>query len=477
MKSKYLLILLILISFSGCKDYLDIVPKGKLIPTTVEDYENMLNDMTVVSYGDYFNDLLTDDVFFPEENPGALFSRQPLHARRIYTFKKQVFDPGSNDFLWTETYKRIFYFNSVANDIMKAVDGTESNKKSVRAEALFGRALEHLLLVNVYARHYDPATAATDPGVPLVLVADISAKHRRNTVKEVYDQIILDLEEAVKSLPANSKITKFRTNKAAGYALLSRVYLYMGDYAKALDYANQTLALYSTLVDMNTFKIVTPGPFPNVPGSPVGWTDIPDGKKHPEAIVARHFLRPFGLGNVACASPELSALFDNNDQRWTLYYANAWPPLPPPVDYWTRYKVRIYLRGDYYNNALGTPEVYLTRAECKARANDKQGALDDVNKLRKNRIVPAAYRDFTLADFNNDQEKVLRFVLDERRRELAFMGTRVADLKRLNKDPKFAKVIRHTAEGKEYVLQPNTDDYLRQIYPDAAKFNPDWVLN
>lgn len=477
MKSKYLLMLLILISFSGCTDYLDIVPKGKLIPTTVEDYENMLNEMTVVSYGDYFNDLLTDDVFLPEENPGALFSRQSLHARRIYTFKKQVFDPGSNDFLWTETYRRIFYFNSVANDIMKATDGTESNKKSVRAEALFGRALEHLLLVNIYARHYDPATAATDPGVPLVLVADISAKHRRNTVKEVYDQIILDLDEAVKSLPANSKITKFRTNKAAGYALLSRVYLYMGDYAKALDYANQTLALYNTLVDMNTFKIVIPGPFPYVPGSPVGWTDIPVGQSHPESIVARHFLRPFGIGMDACASTELSALFDNNDRRWTLYYANAWPPLPPNIDYWTRYKVKVYLRGDYYNNALSTPEVYLTRAECKARANDKQGALDDVNKLRKNRIVTAAYKDFTLADFNNDQEKVLRFVLDERRRELAFMGTRVADLKRLNKDPRFAKVIKHTAEGKEYVLQPNSDDYLRQIYPDAAKFNPDWVLN
>ena len=65
----------------------------------------------------------------------------------------------------------------------------------------------------------------------------------------------------------------------------------------------------------------------------------------------------------------------------------------------------------------------------------------------------------------------------ETRRELAFTGLRVADLKRLNKDSRFAKTIKHTAEGVEYTIEPNSDNYLRQIWPDAAKFNPDWTLN
>lgn len=478
MKFKYLLFVLILTSFAGCKNYLDIVPKGQLIPNTVEDYENMLNEITVASYSDYFLDLLTDDAFLPEGQPHGLFQKQKLNGRRIYTFNKNVFDEGENDFLWSETYKRVFYFNTVINNIMDAKEGEESYKRSVKAEGLFGRALEHLLLVNVYARHYDAATAATDPGVPLVMIADISAKHRRNTVKEVYAQIILDLEEAVKWLPEKSKIHKFRSNKAAGYALLSRVYLYMGEYGKALENANQSLALYSTLADMNNYKVIIPGPppFPYVPGSPIGWTDIPDGQYHPETLTSRHFLRPFGLGMDVCASPELTALFTNDDRRWTFYYANGWPPAPP-FNYMAIAGVKIYLRGDFFNNALSTPEVYLTRAECKVRANDKQGALDDVNKLRKNRINTAVYKVFTLADFDNDQEKILRFVLEERRRELAFTGNRIPDLKRLNKDPRFRKVIKHVAEGKEYTLQPNSDDYLRQIWPAASKFNPDWILN
>lgn len=476
MKYKYLLLVLILVSFSGCKNYLDIVPKGKLIPTTVEDYENMLNEITVASYGDYFIDLITDDAFLPEVQPRNLFTKLALNGRRIYTFKKDVFDESSNDFLWSETYKRIFYFNSVVDNIMDAIDGSDQAKRSVRAEALFGRALEHLLLVNIYARHYDPATAATDPGIPLVLVADIGAKHKRNTVKAVYEQILSDLEEAVKFLPESSKISKFRTNKAAGYALLSRVYLYMGDYAKSQGYASQSLASYNTLVDMNTYEVIIPGPFPFVPGAPLGWTDIPDGQYHPETLVARHFLRPFGLGMDVCASPELTALFNNDDMRWVLYYANGWPPAPP-FNYMENEHVKIYLRGDFFNNALSTPEVYLNRAECKVRANDMQGALDDVNMLRKNRIKPTAYKVLTLADFNNNQEQVLRFVLEERRRELAFTGNRIADLKRLNKDPRFSKVIKHMAEGQEYILEPNSDNYLRQIWPAASKYNPDWELN
>lgn len=476
MKLKYLLLPIVAMLFFSCKKYLDIVPKGKFIPTTVTDYENMLNSQVVLSSGDYFEDLLTDDAFLPEGEPGNLFSKQPLHGRRIYTFNKNVFDEGSNDFLWSEGYKRLFYFNTVINNIMDAKDGTLAQKKSILAEALLGRAIENLQLVNVYARHYDSATASKDPGIPLVLVADISAKHKRNSVQEVYTQILADLDTAVQYLPLVSKNTKFRGNRAGGYALLSRTYLYVGNYQKALEAANKSLQLYDVLVDMNNYQVTIPGPFPYVPGSPLGWTNIPDGQFNPESIVSRHFLRPFGLGMDVCASPELSALFTNDDRRWVLYYANGWPPAPP-FNYWNRYGVKIYLRGDYYNNCLSTPEVYLTKAECQARLGDLSGALETVNKLRVNRIAPAAYIAYTPSDFQNDAFKVLRFVLEERRRELAFTGLRVADLKRLNKDTRFAKTIKHTAEGVEYTLEPNSDNYLRQIWPDAARFNPDWTLN
>jgi len=475
MKKLHLYIISIM-ALSGCDKFLDIKPKDKFIPTTVTDYENMLNSGTMVNYGDMYWDLQTDDAFLPEGEPGNLYSARQVFARLIYKFNTSPYDQGNNDYTWSEGYKRIFYCNSVINNIMDATEGSDASRRSIRAEAYLGRAMEHLLLVNTYAQHYDGATAATTPGVPIALIADISAKFTRNSVQEVYQQVLSDLNTAVADLPLKNRPTKFRATKAGGYAALARTYLFMGDYANAKKNADLALGLQSELKDMNTYQIIAPGPFPNVPGAPVGWTNIPDAQLNTETIVARHFLRPMGLGQYVCASPELTALFTNDDKRWTLYYADGWPPAPP-FNYMNRYGVKIFLRGDYYNNFLGVPEMYLVRAECLAREGKQADALADINKLRLHRITPAAYKAFTPADFGSDAERVLRFVLDERRRELAFTGIRVIDLKRLNKEPRFAKTIKHTAEGTVYELLPNSKEYLRQLWPNATVFNPDWPLN
>lgn len=471
-----LILITAIILFSSCNDFLEIVPKDKFIPTTCDDYENMLNDVVCNSYSDYFLDLITDDVFLPEGMPDGLFAKQQLPARKIYTFNPEAYTESDLDPLWSQAYSRLFYYNTVIDEILKT-EADDLRKQSIRAEALLFRAGEFLTLVNAYAKHYDAATAEKDPGIPLVCAADINIKHSRNSVKEVYQQIIQDLEEAVPYLPKKTSApTKFRACKAGAYALLSRTYLYMGDYKLALQNAEKSLAEYSTLANMNQYKVIAPGPFEYGPAMPLGWTDIPDGQFHPETIVSKHFLRPFGLGMDACASKDLAKLFDNNDRRWVLYYANNWPPAPP-FNYWAKYQTKIYLRGDYYNNFLSTPEQYLIRAECNARDGKLKEALDDINLLRKNRIAPAVYKDYLLSDLSNSKEKVLDVVLAERRRELAFMSLRHIDLKRFSKEGMYTKNIVHIAEGKEYVLIPGSNKYIRQIWPSASKFNPDWALN
>ncbi|WP_372489983.1 hypothetical protein [Chitinophaga sedimenti] len=115
---------------SGCDKFLDIKPKDKFIPVTTADYENMLNSGTTVNFGDYFWDLQSDDAFLPEGEPGNLYTKQQIHGRRIYTFNNNPYDQGANDYLWSEGYKRIFYYNSIINNIMDATEGTEANKKA-----------------------------------------------------------------------------------------------------------------------------------------------------------------------------------------------------------------------------------------------------------------------------------------------------------------------------------------------------------
>ncbi|HEY9262974.1 RagB/SusD family nutrient uptake outer membrane protein, partial [Chitinophaga sp.] len=287
MRKIHLSIITCLLLLSGCTKFLDIKPKDKFIPVTVADYEGLLNSANNLNYGDYYWDLMSDDAFLPEGQPGNLFSKQAPSGRKIYTFNSLPYAEGNLDFEWSEGYKRIFYSNTIINNVMDATEGTEAAKKGIRAEALLSRAMEHLLLVNMYAQHYDAATAATQLGIPIALIADINAKFKRNTVQEVYDQVISDINAALPDLPQDHKLTKFRASKAGGYAALSRVYLFMGDYANAKKNADLTLALQSELANMNDYKIINPGPFPNVPASPLGWTDIPDCQNNKETIVAR----------------------------------------------------------------------------------------------------------------------------------------------------------------------------------------------
>ncbi len=89
-----------------------------------------------------------------------------------------------------------------------------------------------------------------------------------------------------------------------------------------------------------------------------------------------------------------------------------------------------------------------------------------INQLRNNRI-----KDHTpLTAANNDD--ALRQVLEERRRELAMSGmTRYIDLKRLNRDARFAKTVTHaTAEGT-FTLPANDAKYVLPIPPKVLRFN------
>jgi hypothetical protein len=74
-----------------------------------------------------------------------------------------------------------------------------------RAEAKFIRALCYYNLVVLYARPYTMTNGET-PGLPLRLIAETTSENNdlaRSSVKDVYQQIINDLNEAEANLPAN----------------------------------------------------------------------------------------------------------------------------------------------------------------------------------------------------------------------------------------------------------------------------------
>ena len=100
--------------------------------------------------------------------------------------------------------------------IIDGLEGEKSLKDAVKGEAYLTRAYGHFMLVNLFAKHYDPETAAQDPGVPYVLEPETEfiKEYSRGTVEDVYDNIEDDLEEGLDLVDAS---LLFRLRKISFY--------------------------------------------------------------------------------------------------------------------------------------------------------------------------------------------------------------------------------------------------------------------
>jgi len=450
-----ILAICVVVMLTGCNDYLDIKPKGEKIPKTVTDYETLLNYESVQKVSDTYPTYLTDDVYLPDVAQGTAtpgLNSVDQSILNLYLFKKDVFGEAQDDGFWFASYNRIYYYNTVIDNIMNADGSDEQQKLSIRAEALISRALEYLYLVNGYAKHYDVRTADTDPGVPLILDEDISKKDLvRASVKDVYAQIQSDLQAALPNLPAQPKGNAFRASKAAGYGILAKMYLYMGNYAEALKAANAVLEMNNSLLDLKKYAVVKAQ-------SSIGRTNVPQDIDNPENIYIKFAPYVYGLSSKVFGSDELISLFSEDDMRLQVYFTKNFRNIPTDKYVWAP-----YLRA---NLAVSSPEIYLIAAECEAREGSVERAMSLINKLRDNRIK------------NNtplvaiDRSDALQKVLEERRRELAMSGmVRYIDLKRLNKESQFAKTVTHVTGEGTFSLEPNSPLYVLPIPAKVMRFN------
>ena len=450
-----ILAICVVVMLTGCNDYLDIKPKGEKIPTTVSDYETLLNYESVQKVSDTYPAYLTDDVFLPDVAEGTAtpgLNSVDQSIRNLYLFKKEVFGDAQDDGFWFASYNRIYYYNTVIDNIMNADGSDEQQKLSIRAEALISRALEYLYLVNGYAKYYDVRTAESDPGVPLILDEDISKKNLvRASVKDVYAQILSDLQTALPNLPVQAKGNAFRASKAAGYGVLAKMYLYMGNYAEALKAANEVLEINNSLLDLKKYAVVKAQ-------SSIGRTNVPQDIDNPENIYIKFAPYVYGLSSKVFGSDELISLFSEDDMRLQVYFTKNFRNIPTDKYVWAP-----YLRA---NLAVSSPEIYLIAAECEAREGSIERAIALINKLRDNRIKNNT--DIVATDRNDALQKVL----EERRRELAMSGmVRYIDLKRLNQESQFAKTITHVTGEGMFSLEPNSPLYVLPIPAKVMRFN------
>lgn len=441
MRSKILLIAITVscsIALASCKKYLSKSPNNHFtIPSTLEDFQQLLdNEGKITQYtSPSLGDIGSDVFFLTYENWRAQFT----YIQNSYLWAKDIFE-GQISYDWNNMYQAVYYANVVL-DGLKNVNVSASNRaefNQVRGTALFYRAFTFYNIEETFGQPYRPKSIQTDLGIPLRLSSKPGKNPPRSTVKEVYNQIIKDLLSAKELLPNTIDFTApNRPSKVVAYACLARVYLTQQDYQKALDYADSSLAIYSTLVDYNTID-----PTPTFPLSTID--EVMYDCSTPRAASLHRWTIDSTFYQSYCSNDLRKNLFFTDDLNQIAF-------------------VGTYTKdGSNGFNGFATDEMYLIKAECEIRLGNVHTGMKYLNKLLQKRWRTGTFEPYTATN----KKDALEIVLLERRKELLFRGLRWADLRRLNQDPETAVTINRRLNGETYTLPPNDPRYAYPIPPE-----------
>ena len=256
MKKNFLVILNILLLFGliSCDNYLDVTPDNR----TVLDSEGKVKELLTSAYPEMTYGLfcyaMSDNV--DDKGPGHKVLRSNSEGYLWEDFSETGQD--SPTAYWTSCYNAIAH----ANQALEFIDNVKLDGKipteylPYYGEALVVRAYCHFMLVNLWGKPYDPATATSDLGVPYVTAVETTVfkDYTRLSVAKVYELIEKDLMEGLKFIDDNAfEVSKYHFNRAAANTFASRFYLYKADWKNVIKHADIALGdnLSSKLRDLS----------------------------------------------------------------------------------------------------------------------------------------------------------------------------------------------------------------------------------
>ncbi|MFC4479024.1 RagB/SusD family nutrient uptake outer membrane protein [Flavobacterium chungangensis] len=467
MKHIYALTLAFLILMTAsCEDYTDVTPKGSLVIETAAQFHEMV---ALPNRGYPINNFqyLSDDQWMREAN---VIGKTPNIDIINFTFDEstdRVAIMAGSSF-----YNQAYTFINRWNTIISLVDnskGDENIKQLAKAEAKIYRAYDHFLLVNTYAKGYDPNTASTDGGICIMDKFDLEAQPSKSTVAQVYEFIQKDIEEALPFIQ-EKPMDVYHPSLAFAYAFKAKVHLFKREIAQAQAAAEKSLSYNNQIFDMVAYS---------KQGGP---TAVAVPAANNVEVLSYMYMTGYNEMNFAQSyiiSPELRTLFGTNDARFNLFF-NSTSTTNLDQGSGTAYWGTQYTRFFYPTVGMKTTEVYLTLAECYARDNKLNEAVGVLNTLRAKRILSGTVNLAVPAT----RKETMQLVINERRKELLLGFNRFFDLKRLNTETEYAKtvtrvfpLVNKTVAQKTYTLQPNSRLYIIPFPLSALQKNPKLTLN
>jgi hypothetical protein len=420
------------------KKYLEDDPNSSGIKT-LADCQSLLNNRAVFNETPVLGEISSDSYFIDTD----FWQDLSKADRDAYTWQVDIFEGQKSVADYSISYAQVH----IANQVLAALSriqisiGEQAEKNNIEGTACFFRAYAFYNLLQLFAMPYESSTALDDFGIALPTTPDINTVYERASMKASYTQVINDLLQARKLLI--DKVYHDQPSKPAADALLARVFLSMRDYANAGNYADSCLLQYNFLMNYNTLDLSVKYPIPY----------LNDEILYNSNLLSSNGIILARIGYYSIVDTTLYDSYANDDLRKKIFFM---PGKKLPV-----YGAS-YTGNSLAFSGLATDEVYLIRAECRARAGDVERALQDVNTLLRNR-----YKEGSFLPYNTTSlQDALQVIFKERNKELVFRGLRWTDLRRLNKDGA-GIVIRRKINDKLYLLPPNDLRYTMPIPDDA----------
>lgn len=488
---KIILLTVLMFSFLiGCDD-LEYFPNDQLSDATVANSPELLSNLTIGTYSRLRGTNYVRLRHFLQELPGdelAWCKNSGDHIVNAYSYNRLVNSSACLNF-WQQAYYGIFQ----ANKIIEAIDDNASQDLlQQKGENLFLRAFMHYDLVRLFSRPYTQ-NPEVNLGVIIMDKSDANTLAARSTVKETYEFIVNDLLKAADLMQANK--SNIFASKEVAWALLARVYLYMEQNDKAIEYADK-------VINSGRYKMVETAQLSKY------YTLLPES--NPETIFAIKSLSSENLGKSGIGSlytrEGWGEIFVSKTYR-ALIYKNSNDErikfIDPDyvydsggnkiIDLTEECGYLVVKRLDYskYFNLkytfqegialLSSPvvlrlaEMYLIKAEAFAKTPGKEvEAIEMVNTIRR-RAGLNGDQLFTSTDLK-EYDSILDIVLDERRLELAWEGHRSFDLFRNNR-PLDRSFTHNEGWSGPLVVLPTSNLIVPYIPETEKTLNPNLVQN
>ena len=324
---------------------------------------------------------------------------------------------GFEQELWAEGYEGINMLNMIIQAEFDGPASVQADYQQIMGEVYALRGLIYFDLVRMYGQHYTFTSGGGHPGVPIVLEPDVTILPARNTVGEVYTQAISDLTRGI-SMMNQTRDGSFMMTANAAQAILSRIYLYMEDWANVV-------SMSSSVISSGSYALVEGQAYVNqfkVGGSSEAIFEIQNTDTDGNNALGSMY-RATGYGDYLPAK-DLLNLIDPADVRMQMFQVD-----PGLAGIYASYRVMKWPSPSSIDNipVIRLSEIYLNRAEAHARSGNTAGAQADLNMIRQRGLSSAPAVVAT-------GQALLDAIALERRIELGYEGHRIHDLMRYKMD-------------------------------------------